>query len=63
MKNHIGDILYKKEKAEEDIYFAKRDHTLIKEIRRKRTLNEKKPSSQGNKIGKETDLTEVSDAA
>ncbi len=57
MKNYIGDILYKKEKVEEDIYFAKRDHMLIKEIRRKRAFKEKKSSSQGDKVMKEIDLT------
>ena len=63
MKNYIGDILNKKEKAEEDIYFAKLDQMLIKEMHRKQALKEKKSSSQSDKTVKENVLTKVSDAA
>ncbi len=36
MKNYFTDTLNKKEKAEEDIYFAKLDRMLIEKNRRKK---------------------------
>ena len=45
LKNYYGDTLSKKEKAEEDLYFAQRDRELIEALRRRRQKNQEASGS------------------
>ena len=46
MKNYFTDTLNKKEKAEEDIYFAKLDRMLIEKNRRNKDHSEEGSSAK-----------------